>query len=249
MGVGRRLINAGEMRSDSPRMYAARPPADITLVHAATRTCVVALPVLGAACGMIAPPRGPAGELPRPRAFVSAFDRILVAGFVAAPVSDRGNDLDLNAETARLLRTTLRSKAALNVIDSQPVHLPQVDSSDTNRDDAVFTEVAFWKRLGEEYREPLILTGRVAFTRAGPQSVEQQIGPRIVTVGRPRFRLDLRLVFINGRTGEVLESMSLESVAMQAPHGRTPALALFFALMDRLTPSVLALFVDGTSPP
>jgi hypothetical protein len=139
----------------------------------------------------------------------------------------------------------LRSKAGMNVIDTQPVHLPPIDVADANRRDAAFTDVAFWKRLGEEYREPLILTGTVAFRRAGPQVVEQRIGPRSVMVARPRYRLDLRLVFISGRTGELLESLSLEGVTMQAPDGRTSALALFFALMDRLTPSVLAVFGEG----
>ena len=40
----------------------------------------------------------------------------------------------------------------------------------------------------------------------------------------------------------MLESLSLGSVTMQAPDGRTSALALYFQLMDRLTPAVLAVF-------
>jgi hypothetical protein len=166
----------------------------------------------------------------------------LIAGFLTGHVSDRGRDLNLNGETARLLRVMLESKASLNVIESQPVHLPQTDSTTTNSENSVFNDVAFWKRLGEEYRQPLILTGTVAFRRAGPQSVERQLGPRAVTVSRPRFRLDMRLVFISGRTGEILESLSLGPVTMQASDGRTSTLALYFELVDRLAPSVLALF-------
>lgn len=202
----------------------------------------VALPVAAAACALRAPARGPVSEQTRARTFVGTFDRVLIAGFLTGHVSDRGRDLNLNGETARLLRMTLESKASLNVIASQPVHLPQTDSTTTNPESAVFNDVAFWKRLGEEYRQPLILTGTVAFRRAGPQSVERQVGPRAVTVSRPRFRLDMRLVFISGRTGEMLESLSLGPETVQASDGRTSALALYFELMDRLAPSVLALF-------
>jgi hypothetical protein len=202
----------------------------------------VALPVVAAACALGAPTRGPVSEPTRSRAFVGTFDRLLIAGFLTGHVSDRGRDLDLNRETARLLRMALTSKASLNVIDAQPIHLPQTDSATMKPEDSVFNDAAFWKRLGEEYRQPLILTGTVAFRRAGPQTAEHQIGPRTVTVSRPRFRLDMHLVFISGRTGEVLESLSLGPVAMQASEGRTSALAVYFGLMDRLAPSVVALF-------
>ena len=130
----------------------------------------------------------------------------------------------------------------MTVYESQPVHLPQAAFTSATPEESVFNDVAFWKRLGGEYQQPLILTGTVAFERAGSQSVERQIGPRAVTVWRPRYRLGVRLVFISGRTGEVLESLSLKPVTMQAPDDRTSALALYLRLMDRLTPEVLAVF-------
>lgn len=173
---------------------------------------------------------------------MSTFDRVLIAGFVAENVPDRGRDLNLNQETARLLRMKLRSGASISVYESEPVHLARAAAATATSEESVFHDLAYWKRLGEEYRQPLILTGTVAFERAGPQSVERQLGPRAVTVWRPRFKLGLRLVFINGRTGEMLESLSLGPVAMQAPDERTTALALYFQLMDRLTPAVLAIF-------
>ena len=195
-----------------------------------------------AACSLIAGAPDTGSEPSRLRAFVSTFDRVLIAGFLADNVPDRGRDLDLNEETARLLGMRLRSRASMTVYESQPLHLPQAAFTAPNPEDSIFTDVAYWKRLGEEYREPLILTGTVAFERAGSQSVERQIGPRSVTVWRPRFRLGIRLVFISGRTGEMLESLSLGPVTMQAPDDRTSALALYFQLMDRLTPAVLAAF-------
>jgi hypothetical protein len=194
----------------------------------------------GAACSLMS--RGPVSGPPRPRAFVSTFDRVLIAGFLAENVLDRGRTLNLNEETARLLRMRLRARTSMRVYDSPPVHLPRPAFQTANPEESAFNDVPFWKRLGEEYQEPLILTGTVAFERAGSQSIERQIGPRAVTVWRPRFRLGMRLVFISGRTGEVLESLSLPSVTMQAPDDRTSALALYFQLMDRLTPAVLAVF-------
>jgi hypothetical protein len=49
---------------------------------------------------------------------VLGFDRVLVAGFV----SD-GDQIDLNQETARFLRSQLRSKTSLVIIESEPLQL------------------------------------------------------------------------------------------------------------------------------
>ncbi len=53
-------------------------------------------------------------QLPRDGPFVDTFDRILIAGFAAEHVSDRGHDLDINGETARLLRMTPRSRGGFD---------------------------------------------------------------------------------------------------------------------------------------
>jgi hypothetical protein len=59
---------------------------------------------------------------------VSAFQRVLVAGFVAG-----GNDeLDTNQETVRLLRSQLRSKSSLRVIDADALTLTEV-AQDLNK--------------------------------------------------------------------------------------------------------------------
>lgn len=192
-----------------------------------------------AGCGVTGASRRPLPQPPRARAFVDTFDRILIAGFVAGHVPDRGHDLDINEETARLLRMTLRSQGGLDVIESQPLELRRREGTG-GTEDALFTDVPFWKRLGEEYREPLILTGVVTFKGAGSQYEERTVGRRTVRVWRPGFNLNLRLVFISGRTGERLDSLSLGPVIGRAPDARTSALALYFGLMDRLTPSVLA---------
>ena len=199
---------------------------------------VVALGIAG--CTVTGASHRALPQPPQARAFVETFDRILIAGFMAGHVSDRGHDLDINQETARVLRMTLRSKGGLDVIESQPLELRRTESTEREAGDAIFSDVAFWKRLGEEYREPLVLTGAIVFKGAGSQYEERTIGRRTVRLWRPGFSLTLRLVFISGRTGEMLDSLSLGQVIGRASDARTSALALYFGLMDRLTPSVLS---------
>ena len=84
--------------------------------------CLAALiAVLGAACGgdFLEVPV----ETPIPAKLdVSAFQRVLVAGFVAG-----GNDdVDTNQETVRLLRSQLRNKSGLRVIDADPLQLVDI---------------------------------------------------------------------------------------------------------------------------
>ena len=50
---------------------------------------------------------------------VSAFQRVLIAGFVAGGT----DDVDANQETVRLLRSQLRSKSSLRVIDADVMEL------------------------------------------------------------------------------------------------------------------------------
>lgn len=207
-------------------------------IGAAATAILVALGVAG--CGPTTATRVPVVQPTRARAFVDTFDRILVAGFLTDDISDRGRVLDLNDETARLLRTTLRSRASLDVIEMQPLNLRPRDAKGANAQQKVLGDVPFWRRLGEEYREPLILTGIVVFEPVGSQLEERTAGRRTIRVWRPAFRLELRLVFISGRTGEVLDSVSLGPTTARSSHERSSALALYFELMDRLRPSLLA---------
>jgi hypothetical protein len=50
---------------------------------------------------------------------ISPFQRVLVAGFLSGGTKN----IDANSETARLLRSQLRTKSDLKVIDSDPIEL------------------------------------------------------------------------------------------------------------------------------
>src|SRR4029079_17158270 len=62
----------------------------------------------------------------KPKLDVSAFQRVLVAGFIAGGT----DDVDGNLETARLLRSQLRTKSDLRVIDTDVLPLMEVANED-----------------------------------------------------------------------------------------------------------------------
>ena len=117
---------------------------------------------------------------------------------------------------------------------------------------AIFADVAFWKKLGEEYQTPLIVTGTILFT---PQQssgfvmqqreVYDSYGRRSVIpvrtyMERKGFILRPKFVFIDGRTGATLYSESYREEILYNAQQNTPALSSYFELMDRLVPNFLS---------
>jgi hypothetical protein len=249
---------------------------------------VAACATLAVACG------GELFEVPietpiKAKLDVSAFQRVLVAGFVAG-----GNDeLDTNQETVRLLRSQLRSKSSLRVIDADPLALMEVaqeqnkaateseataarvsdreladksagqpaaptalpqkikEQKDLEAYDRLFANTAYWKRIGEEYQNPLIVTGSVLFaprTSAGfvtrETEVYNAVGQRSVVptrtyMERKGFVLRPKFVFIDGRTGATISSLSRSEEVLYNAQQTTPALSSYFELMDRIVPDFL----------
>ena len=199
----------------------------------------------------------------RPKLDVSAFQRVLVAGFVSGGTED----VDGNLETTRLLRSQLRTKSDLRVIDTDVLPLMDVASQsrgagstpaaireikDLEPYEQVFANVEYWKRIGEEYQNPLIVTGTVRFTplsRSGivqrEQEVFDSVGRRSVVpirtyMERKGFTLQPRFVFIDGRTGTTLHSENFREEILYNANQTTPALSSYFELMDRLLPNFLS---------
>jgi len=232
----------------------------------------------------------------QPKLDVSAFQRVLVAGFVAGG----SEDLDTNQETVRLLRSQLRNKSSLKVIDAdvmplmdiaqdqnktanaaesagateattavpataggvsgpspaagQALPLPQhiKDEKDLEPYERLFANVTYWKMIGEEYQNPLIVTGTVLFmpnSRSGmvqrDQEVYDQFGRRSVRpirtyMERKGFVLRPKFVFIDGRTGATMYSESYREEILYNAQQNTPALSSYFELMDRLVPNFLS---------
>jgi len=207
----------------------------------------------------------------RPKLDVSAFQRVFVAGFIAGG----SEDVDGNLETTRLLRSQLRTKSELRVIDADVLPLMDValdaresaseggadrvaapaaikEDSDLEVYEHVFANVEYWKRIGEEYQQPLIVTGTVMFApqaRSGivqrDQEVYDSFGRRRVVpvrtyMERKGFVLKPRFIFIDGRTGTVLHSENFREEILYNANQTSPALSSYFELMDRLIPNFLS---------
>ena len=245
----------------------------------------------------------------KPKLDVSAFQRVLVAGFIAGGT----DDVDGNLETTRLLRSQLRTKSDLRVIDTDVLPLMEVavedkgtvqeakaepaktdgasdgkegkegregkegkgepkaearggaaqsasgekepaikDPKDLEPYEHIFADVEYWKKIGEEYQNPLIVTGTVMFTphqRSGIVQREEEVYDsfgrrRVVPVRtymeRKGYILQPKFVFIDGRTGTVMHSENFREEVLYNANQSTPALSSYFELMDRLIPSFLS---------
>ena len=192
---------------------------------------VAALTVAGSGCARRAiPPR----LVPvQPLAEIPPFTRVLVAGFVSTPIKG----VDASQETSRLLRRDLRSEVSLEVLMMAPLQLQP----------PMLEDVRFWERLGEEYREPLIVTGVVDFKFAGHWYEERQVGRRVVRLWLPQYSLRVRLLLIDGKTGEPIASAVCGPTLAHSTTTRDRPLQLYFTLIDRTMPSMLALFGRRTA--
>jgi len=205
----------------------------------------------------------------RPKLDVTAFQRVLVAGFL----SGGSEDVDANLETTRLLRSQLRTKSELRVIDVDTLPLMEVanesrtdkpaegtpapppaikEEKDLETYEHLFANVDYWKRIGEEHQQPLIVTGTIMFTPHQRNNLVQRdqeefdsfgrrrVSPTRVYVERKGFRLSGRFVFIDGRTGTVMHSTTAGEEILYAANQVTPALSSYFELMDRVIPTFLS---------
>ncbi len=212
----------------------------------------------------------------QPKLDVTPFQRVLVAGFIAGGTED----VDANLETVRLLRSQLRTKSSLRVIEADVIPLASIaaeenrnsgtngssddeaaspaqaagpikDDKDLEPYERIFADASFWKKLGEEFQNPLIVTGTVLFTphsSAGFVQREQEVYDsfgrrRVVPVRtymeRKGFVLKPKFIFIDGRTGTELYKESFREEVLYNAQQNTPALSSYFELMDRLIPSFL----------
>ena len=206
---------------------------------------------------------------------VSAFQRVFIAGFISGGT----DDVDGNLETVRLLRSQLRMKSSLRVVDADVLPLLDVASGRTeagtnaqasgadaaetkiaeikNEKDLqpyehIFADADYWKRIGEEYQNPLIVTGTVLFTphsQAGMVQREQEVidplGRRRVQpvreyMERKGFILQEKFIFIDGRSGAQIYSEALREERLYNQNDNTPALSSYFELMDEIIPRFLS---------
>ena len=238
-----------------------------------------------------------------PKMDVTAFRRVLVAGFISGGT----DDVDANLETVRLLRSQLRTKSGLRVIEADVLPLAELavdkakttatagpstettngglpkvaadvqtaappttaapapagpqaaatpeakirNAKDLEKYQSIFSDVAFWKKVGEVYENPLIVTGTVLFTpqqTAGfvTRNVEsydnlgrRTVVPQRLYMERKGFAITPKFIFIDGRTGATLHTESLHEEILYSSQQNTPALSSYFELMDKVIPVFL----------
>ncbi|HXG88069.1 MAG TPA: hypothetical protein VNJ02_07020 [Vicinamibacterales bacterium] len=140
----------------------------------------------------------------QPKLDIGAFQRVLVAGFIAGG----DEEVDANLETVRLLRSQLRQKGSLRVIEAEALPLaeisaeqggiekvapaspsdtastqdpqrpPILEEKDLEPYEKIFANQDYWKKIGAEHQSPLIVTGSVLFrphTSSGFVQREQEV--------------------------------------------------------------------------
>ena len=250
---------------------------------------IASLALLGAVSGCTNVYEIPVETPLEPKLDTSGFQRILIAGFVVGGT----DDVDANLETARLLRSQLRTNSDLEVIDAEVIELlavaeeqsdfvpprgaeregsvsddpdpplddpedpdaeaeeAQLSEEDLEAYEQIFSDAGYWRQLGEEYQNPLIVTGTIHFApyeRAGMVSREREVydsfGRRRVVPTRTYqerrgYVLSPKFIFIDGGTGATLHTERHREEILYDARQNTPALSSYFELMDRLLPSFL----------
>jgi len=199
---------------------------------------------------------------------VSGFRRILIAGFVT---DLEQSDVDLSAETSRLLQNQLRSNTQLQVLepDRPPLQtaletaLEKIGEggsySREEKDkyrleaDRILQDPEFWRKMGEEYQQPLIVAGKLDFesqNRSGFQTEERVVRdsgnrPRLVRgnryLERKGYALNADFYFLDGRTGQLLHKEKFTEEVLYGEEQKISPLSSYFELMDRLLPNFLGV--------
>ena len=199
---------------------------------------------------------------------VTAFRRILIAGFVT-DLED--SDIDLSAETSRLLQNQLRSNTRLQVLEPDRPPLQDAlekalekigEGGSYNKDekeqyrleaDRLLQDPEFWRKMGEEYQQPLIVAGKLNFesqNRSGFQPDERVVRradgqPTLVRgnrfMERKGFTLSADFFFIDSKTGELLHKERFSEEVLYSEDQRVSPLSSYFELMDRLLPNFLGV--------
>jgi hypothetical protein len=202
---------------------------------------------------------------------VDSFRRVLVAGFATEPGE---GEINLSPETVRLLQNQLRTNTTNKMQVLEADRPPLEDALEKvletlgtggkytkeERDqyrletDRVLQDGEFWRKVGEEYQGPLIVTGRMGFdtqSRTGFQPEERVV--RDPTTSQPRlvrgsryserkgFSLTAEFLFIDGRSGQTLHKEKFTEEVLYGDEQKVSPLSAYFELMDRLLPNFLGV--------
>ena len=205
----------------------------------------VLLTLAGAAAPAMAGPIQVQIKLPSPQKIdTTGMSRLLVGGFRA----NDNPDVDVDRELNRALRDLLKRNTRFEVIDNEPLPLPEQSMDDAIRN------TAYWKRLGTRFNADLIVGGTVEFSSRDQSGFVQEdvtselTGQRIRRsrwVERESFRMELGLYFFRGASGELIyEDHFTEEAAFDGKSNDD--LTVLHQLLQRVSESVLGILTPRT---
>lgn len=215
---------------------------------------------------------------------LSDYGRVLVGSFV----TQCNENLDLDAETSRLLRNQLRLNSRLAVIeaeveplgdfsdaaleasglaeqfDQQAAEAMAIDGEISRQEwidleqDKLLEDEQYWRQLGEEFEEPLIVSGRLRFAaeeRSGFSRRDRYVRdafnrPQLVRSTqfqeRSAYTLTAEFYFIDGASGRTIHRERFTEEVIFGRDEESSALSSYFELMDRILPNFLSIVTPQT---
>jgi len=217
----------------------------------------------------------------QPKIDVRPFSRVFVAGFITAGSEEVDGNLETvrllrsqlrnKAGALRVIDADALALADLVAPDNgaaptgatsgaagSPPPPAQATGDTTVSDETafaayekIFADKDYWKKVGEELQQPLIVTGTILFRPQQRSGFVQRERETFDSLGRRRvepertyqerkgFILRPSFIFIDGRTGETLHTETFREEILYNANQTTPPLSSYFELMDRLLPSFL----------
>ncbi len=215
---------------------------------------------------------------------LSGYSRVLVGSFV----TQTNESLDLDQETSRLLRNQLRVNSRLQVIDAEIEPLGDFSDQALEESglESTFAELAddavavgdeisrqewidleqdklledqeYWRLLGEEFQEPLIVSGRLRFRaeeRSGFSRRDRYVRDsfnrqRLVRSSqfqeRNAYTFTAEFHFIDGASGRTVHRERFTEEVIFGRDEESSALSSYFELMDRILPNFLSIVSPQT---
>ena len=124
--------------------------------------------------------------------------------------------------------------------------------------DKLLEDEDYWMQLGEEYQNPLIVTGKLSFGSESRSGFTRRDRYTRDAFNRPQlqrsqqfqertgFTLNAEFFFIDGETGRTIHRERFTEEVIYGRDEQTSALSSYFELMDRLLPNFLSILSPQT---
>jgi hypothetical protein len=124
--------------------------------------------------------------------------------------------------------------------------------------DKILEDEAFWKEMGEEYQNPLIVSGKLSFTTESRSGLVRNDRYTRDAFNRPQlvrsntfqertgYVLNAEFYFIESETGRTIHRERFTEEVIYGRDEQTSALSSYFELMDRLLPNFLSILSPQT---